>query len=573
MRERLLRGVIYSFLALLAAALSYNQVIRYDYYSRLSNNNAIRILPIEGPRGKIFDRNGVVLVTNRLSFDVAVVYQELKDKAGLVDTLSSTLEIPAAEIKSALESAAKKPYVPVTIVEDIAKEKAFILEEASFNLRGLVIETRALRHYVYGSTGAHLFGYLSEINEEELERLRDYGYRMKDLIGRSGLERYYNTYLTGVDGGLQIEIDSRGRQTRVLGLKEPSSGKNLYLTIDAELQRLSDKLMEGKAGAIIVMNPNTGEVLAITSHPSFDPNIFVKRRASAEKRMIVNDKTGKPLLNRAISGLYPPGSVFKIVTASSALEAGKITNFTPAFCSGSYQLGNAKFDCWKESGHGTQTITDALMNSCNVFFYHTGRATGVDNLESCAKLFGFGRPTGIDLPDETSGLVPGRSWKRLHRKDAWYDGETLNFAIGQGYLLVTPIQILQMISVMANKGSIVKPYIVKRIDTTPVAGSGKKNIGLKESTIRIVREGLYKVINSDTGTGRRARMEGVLVAGKTGTAQNPQGRTHAWFAGFAPYENAKIALVVFLEHGGKGGVEPAEIARTLFEEAKKRGYF
>jgi penicillin-binding protein 2 len=312
--------------------------------------------------------------------------------------------------------------------------------------------------------------------------------------------------------------------------------------------------------------------LALASHPAFDPNIFVKPKTTIERLRLLRDKEGRPLSDRAISGLYAPGSVFKIVTASAALDTGRITPNTRFFCPGSYRLGNAKFDCWKEEGHGSGNIREALMNSCNVFFYNAGHAAGVDFMEAYAKLFGFGKLTGIDLPDEVRGIVPGRIWKRIHRGDNWYEGETLNYTIGQGYLLATPVQVLDMMAVMANKGSLVRPYIVKRIGDIDVSPTRQKYLGLKDETIRTIREGLYSVVNSENGTGKRAKLEGVLIAGKTGTAQNPQGPTHAWFAGYGPISDPKICLVVFLEHGGKGGLSATEIARGIFEEAHLKGY-
>lgn len=556
----------------LMAGLLYTQILRYNFYSRLSKNNVIRIIPIDGPRGTIFDRRGIPLVSNRLSFDVAVVYQELKRQEEFIRLLNDALGIPREKIIESLVKASVKPYAPVTILEDIQKDKAIYLEEASTEMGGVLIETRSRRHYIYEDTASHLFGYLTEITEDELEALEDYGYRAKDLIGRAGVEKYYDKYLTGIDGGMQIQVDNKGRQRKVLGLKEPSSGKDIYLTVDISIQALCDKLLGEKQGAIIVMDPRSGEILALSSHPAFDPNVFVKAGASHERLRLIKDKKGRPLSNRAISGLYAPGSVFKIVVASGALNAKKISPATHYFCNGSYALGNAKFDCWKEEGHGMQDVTDGLMNSCNVFFYNTGRAMGVDNIEASAKSFGFGRPTGIDLPDEVGGLVPGRLWKRLHKKDTWYEGETVNYAIGQGYLLVTPIQVLEMMTVMANRGSLIRPRLVKQVGSTILSNSKPKAIGLKDQVIQKVRQGLFKVVNNEHGTGRRAYVEGVAAAGKTGTAQNPLGRTHAWFAGFAPYDDARLCLVVFLEHGGKGGIEPAEIARGIFAEAKAKGY-
>ena len=572
MRDRVPLTVITALFVLLGVSLFYTQIVRFPYYSRLAKNNSIRIIPIDGPRGNIFDRNGKLLVTSRLSFDVALIYQEINDMARLKAVLKDTLGISQADFSQALERAARRPYAPVTMAEDIEKDKAICLEEASFDISGIVVQTRSKRNYIYGGVGSHVFGYLSEVTEEELEGLKDYGYRMRDLIGRGGIEKYYDVYLKGVDGGTQIEVDSRGRQMRLLGLKEPSSGKDVHLTIDIDLQSVCDKLLGAHKGAVIVINPKTGEVLSLVSHPAFDPNIFVKPNASSARLHLLKDKIGRPMSDRAISGLYAPGSVFKIVTASAALNSKRITPNTHFFCPGSYRLGRAKFDCWKDSGHGSQNVIGGLMNSCNVFFYNIGRATGVDLLETYAKLYGFGKLTAVDLPDEVKGIVPGRAWKRLHRNDTWYEGETLNYAIGQGYLSVTPIQVLDMMAVMANRGSLVKPYLVRRIGSTDIAPAKTKNIGLKDDTIRLVRKGLFEVVNNENGTGKRAKIEGSLVAGKTGTAQNPQGRTHAWFTGFAPYDDPRICIVVFLEHGGKGGMEPAEIAHGILSEAKTKGY-
>ena len=573
MRDRIPVMIVSALFLLLGMNLFYNQVIRYGYYSRLSKNNSVRVIPIDGPRGNIFDRNGAPVVSNRLSFDVTVVYQELKDKQKFVRILGDTLKMPAKDIVRVLDRARARPYMPVTVLEDIDKDKAIMLEEASFDIDGLTIETRSKRNYIYNNIGSHVFGYLSEIKEDELEDLKDYGYRPKDLIGRSGLEKQYESYLRGVDGGTQIEVDSRGREMRVLGVKEPSTGKDLYLTIDIALQSACDKLLGDRKGALCVINPSTGEVLVLASHPSFDPNIFVKPVSSDERVALLRDKVGRPLSNRLISGLYPPGSVFKVVTASAALETGKISPTTRFVCQGSYRLGKAKFDCWKPEGHGSQNLVEGLMNSCDVFFYNTGRAAGVDAIEFYAKLFGFGQLTGIDLPDEVKGLVPGRGWKRYFRNSGWFEGDTVNYSIGQGYLLTTPIQVMDMMGVMANSGSLVRPYLVRRVGDIPVEPGRPKNIGLKPYTVRLIREGLYEVVNNVDGTGKRAKVDGGNVAGKTGTAETPSGRTHAWFAGFAPFRDPKLCVVVFLEHGGKGGLQPAEIAQGVFEEARKKGYF
>ncbi|MEI6863058.1 MAG: penicillin-binding protein 2 [Candidatus Omnitrophota bacterium] len=572
MKDRIITGLISFLFVILLATLFYTQVIRFFYYSQMSKNNSIRIIPIDGPRGKILDRNGQVLVTSRLSFDAAIVYQELGDRERLFRAFRDTLGITDKDIEKALAKSRKKPYAPVAIVEDIDKDKAVALEESSCDIPGLEIATRSKRDYILKNSGAHIFGYISEMTENELLDMKDYGYRSGDLIGRSGVEKYYDSYLRGVDGGTQIEVDNRGKEMRSLGVKEPSSGKDIYLTIDKSIQLACDKLLGEHKGAAIVMDPRTGEILALASHPAFDPNIFVRPDTSQERLDLLRDKVGRPMSDRAISGLYPPGSVFKIVTAAAGLESNRISKNTQFTCNGSYKLGKATFDCWKKEGHGPQNIVGGLKYSCNVFFYSMGRIVGVDIIENYAKMFGFGKLTGIDLPDEVKGIAPGREWKRLYRKAVWYEGETINYAIGQGYLMVTPIQVLNMMAEVANNGTIVHPHIVKRIGDNFIPAQKSKRLDIREGTLKIIKQGLFEVVNGEHGTGARAKSEGVIAAGKTGTAENPLGKTHAWFSGFAPFDDPKICVVVFLEHGGKGGLEPAGIAGGIFKEAKDRGY-
>lgn len=573
MKDRTVPAILSSLFILVISGLFYNQVLRYGYYSNLSKNNSIRIIPIAGPRGNIYDRNEKLLVTSRLSFNVALVARELRDRRAAAQLLNEVLGMTGESIIGAFDKADARPYAPVTVLEDIPKEKAIALEEASLDSDGIVVETVSRRDYINGASGSHVFGYLSEITEDELEVFRDYGYRPKDLIGRDGIEKEHDLYLRGQDGGTQIEVDSRGRQTRVLGLKEPRNGTDIQLTIDESLQEAADKLLGSRRGAVLAMDPGTGEILALASHPAYDPNIFVRPNTSRARLALLDDRIGRPLSNKAISGLYPPGSVFKVVTASAAIELGKITGLTAFICNGSFRLGRTSFDCWKAEGHGVQDVVAAIMNSCNVFFYNAGKIVGVDGMEAYSKAFGFGRPTGIDLPDEVKGVVPGRVWKHSRLKEDWFEGETINYAIGQGYLLVTPIQVLDMIAVMANRGYLVRPHVTRRIGDKVLKWPQGKSLGLSEGAIRVVRQGLLEAINGESGTGKRAKLEGLQVAGKTGTAQTPRGRTHAWFCGFAPFKDPKLCIVVLVEHGGHGGVEPAEIAHGIFEEARRLGYF
>lgn len=571
MRHQVPAIVVAALFAFLVSGLFYTQVIRYGYYAHLSKNNSIRLVPIDGPRGGIYDRNGVPIVTNELAFDAALVYDELRDRGRLAKLLGEVLGMSKREIIDALAAAGVKPYVPVTIAEDIGKDRALVLEEATIDTPGLVIQTRSRRSYPDAHVASHVIGYLSQVTEPELDDLRDYGYRARDLLGRDGLEKYYETYLKGVDGGTQVEVDSRGRQVRVLGVKEPAAGRDLRLTIDLPLQVACDTLLGDRRGAVVAIDPRTGEVLALASHPAYDPGVFIRPDETDQRLSLLCDRAGRPMSNRAISGVYAPGSVFKIVTAAAALESKAIDQGTVFTCGGSYRAGQSAFDCWKAGGHGPQMITEAIMHSCNVFFYNAGRRAGADALETYARAFGYGRATGIDLPDEVKGFVPGRAWKSMAKKEEWYEGDTLNMSIGQGYLLVTPLQVVNMTSVIANGGDLERPFIVKQIGRAEIMPGKPRHLGLRQRTVRLIREGMRDAVNAETGTAKRAKLDGVTVAGKTGTAQNPQGRTHAWFTGFAPYDDPRVAIVVFIEHGGKGGLEPAEIAHGVFEQARKSG--
>jgi penicillin-binding protein 2 len=460
----------------------------------------------------------------------------------------------------------------MVIIEDIERAGAITIEQYVNEYPGLMITTEAKRNYLYGPGCSAITGYIGKISEEELASFKTYGYRMTDLIGRSGLEKQYDAYLRGSYGGMQVEVDSFGRQRDVLDVIEPEKGKDIYLTVDLELQKHCDAVMADRKGCIIAMNPNTGEILALVSKPGYDPNIFLSPKSGKEIVRILNEKSrAYPLLNRAISCAYPPGSVFKLVVASAALESGRFTKTNTLSCSGQFNLSGALFRCWKEEGHGVQNIYEGIKNSCNVFFYQLGLKAGVDNIFSFAKRFGFGSLTNIDLPAEKKGTVPNPQWKRITMREQWYAGDTVNYAIGQGYLLVTPIQVARMISSFANGGYLVRPYLVEKLENVKASHRSIEKIGISDVTIDTVREGIRRVVNDPTGTGMKARLADIVVAGKTGTAQNPLGKSHGWFAGFAPFDNAKISVVVFVEFGGKGGLEASIMARKVIEKAKEIG--
>ncbi len=567
-----MRGKIYptiisiSFL-ILFFDLFYLQIIRWPLYHALSKKNHIRLVPLDGLRGTIYDRNGLPLVENRLSFDVVVLPQEIGDEGKTFARVARVLGTSKENIEAIEKKEYQAPFAPVTIARDIDKEKAFILEEMKQDIPGILVQSKSLRWYRYDERGSHIIGYLSLINREELERLRDYGYTFRDLVGRSGAERIYDRYLKGEGGGMQLEVDAVGRLIKTLGTKLPRKGRDITLTVDAKLQSRVSGLLSGDKGAIVIMDPNNGEILAMSSSPSFDPNLFI----DPNKNEVATDllkSSSRPMINRAINGQYPPGSTFKIIVAAAGLNTKKINENTTFNCTGKFLVGNIEFDCWKEGGHGPQNLREALIHSCNVYFYNLGRKLGPDILAEYAHKFGLGRPTGIDLVSEGKGFVPTVWWKKTAKHENWYEGETVNYSIGQGYLSVTPLQMAEAISIFATEGNIPRPHLIKKLGNSEIIAPKIKTINIPKDEIRIIKGALRQVVDSDTGTGQRARVEGVKLAAKTGTAQNPRGEPHAWFVGYAPADNPRIAFAVLVEHGGKGGVIAADLSKQILEFIK-----
>lgn len=557
---------------LLALNLGRMQIVRSGYYRTLSEKNRIRVVYLEPPRGRIFDRRGELLATNRLSFNCSVVPREAKKRiVKSSEILSKIIPIDAEEIR--MRFMKRKPgfFNSVVIAEDIGQTQAMEIEEMLGALPGFMIETRPQREYPHGDATAHLVGYIGPMTEEEADRLEPYGYRQVDWTGRDGLEESYESYLRGRSGGLQMEVDSRGRYVRALGVKEPLEGKDLTLTVDARLQKVVQKLIGSQKGAVIVMELGEGGILAMNSSPTFDPNLFATAAGRKGVGHYLTDKEA-PMVNRGIRGRYPPGSIFKIVTAMAALGRHKISALTSFNCPGYLIVGGNRFHCWTQTGHGSLILAQAFEHSCDVYFYNVGLLAGIDAIDEKAREFGFSKPTGIDLPGEKEGFVPSRGWKRKVRQQGWFDGDTANIAIGQGYLQVTPIQALVMIAATAMNGEIFKPHVVDKIEGEKIANRHTQSMTEPARHWRSIKEGLDQVINSDAGTGRLARQPTVRVAGKTGTAQSGQDKTHAWFVGYAPEENPKIALVVFLENGGRGGVSAATLAGAIFKWLKEAAY-
>ncbi len=571
MNINFIRKILIILFIILAFYLFYMQCIRGGYYLELAKMNRIRLVPLSGPRGNIYDRNGKLLAGNRLAFDCVVIPQEFRPDYKALEAVGRLLNKPARALEEDIRERSVAPFVPVVIESDIVKDMAIAISEKSLDLPGLLIQTRSVRYYPYKNIGSHVIGYLGKVNEDELYTLSDYGYKAMDYVGRGGLELSYDSYLKGEEGGIQAEVDSRGRELKQLGIKEPEKGRDITTTIDLELEAHIDSLMEGHKGAAIVMDSVTGELLALVSKPDFDPNAFV---SAVDPDFISNllRRSDCPLLDRAVSAACPPGSVFKLVTASAALDMKRMTPHDQLNCPGFYMLGKWRFACWKEGGHGTEVMIDGIKNSCNVFFYQVGRKVGADGLATYASRYGFGRNTGIDLPYETSGTVPTRAWKMYRMRQGWFEGDTVNYAIGQGYLVVTPLQILRMANAVGTEGVLVRPFLVKKIDDLDARGPERKRLDISKETFKVIKEGMKKAVCEPGGTARAAGAEGLTVAGKTGTAEAGPKGTHAWFTGFSPADEPKYSVVVFLEYGGKGGDKPAKIASSIFAKLKELNY-
>ncbi len=509
MRARIYSTIVSVLFLLMLFGIFYLQILRWPLYHNLSRKNHIRLIPFQGLRGTIYDRNGLAIVENRLSFDVVIIPQEVESADKTYGRLARFLGIPQGRIESIVKKGYLAPFAPIVIASDVNKDTAFTLEEMKQELPGVLVQSKALRWYVYGERTAHLIGYLSLINSEELERLRDYGYSMSDLVGRSGVERLYDGYLRGKDGGMQVEVDATGRLVKVLGNKNPTKGRDITLTVDAKLQAYVADCIMGYRGAVVVMDPNNGDIFALASSPMFDSNIFV----DPNKNDIAVDLVragSRPLLNRAINGQYPPGSTFKLIVAAAALETKKITPHTTFVCDGKFELGNAEFDCWKEGGHGPQDLDQAIVHSCNVYFYNVGRKVGPDVIAEYAQRFGLGKITDIDLVGESAGLVPSPAWKRAKKNEKWFEGETVNFAIWQGYLLVTPLQMVEAVSVFANEGSLPRPHLIKKIGESEVSVPKPRAINVSKKNLDIIKSAMRQVVDSDEGTARGQGSKGLV---------------------------------------------------------------
>ncbi len=585
-RQRLIRvmyGVAAAF-CLLFVRLFYLQVIQGEELRRLSANNSVRLEHTDPSRGLIFDRDGKTLVDNRPSFDLSIILKDARPVDGTIEELAGVINVPASELMLKINRSKRvAAYKPILLKQDFGRDALAAVEVRKFDLPGVVVGVRPLRHSLSKQSAAHLIGYLSEINAGELKSGKYPGTKRGDFIGKFGVEKAFESFLKGKRGGRQVEVNATGQVVEVLKTVDAQPGHNIYLTIDQMLQKRTEALLKGRAGAAVAMDPATGHILAMASSPSFDQNDFVSGM-SHEKWSALISNPFRPMENKAIQAEYPPASAYKIVTAMAGLEEGVIDEKTSFHCPGYYKYGDRVFRCWKKEGHGAVNVVQALIVSCDVFFYQVGQKLGADRLAWYAKASGLGSITGINLDQEAEGLIPTTAWKKERTGIAWQGGETLSVAIGQGYDLVTPIQLLVLTSAIANGGAIYKPLILKMIKTTEgkivvqAQSQVKGKLPAGSQTLELIKKGLWGVVNGKRGTARGARIRGIDISGKTGTVQivgrkddeetseteTPDHlKAHAWFVAYAPSVDPQIAVAVIIEHGESGSKAAAPIAREM----------
>jgi penicillin-binding protein 2 len=556
--------------------LFYLQILNYPYYRGLSDTNSLRLIPERAPRGIITDRNGVVLATNIPTYSLFLVPADLKTYEQTLIRLSQILGEPLDDLEALVESRRRtRKFEPIRLQSHLNEDLIATIEENRVHLPGVYLQMEPERYYPHGELASHILGHIGEISEDDLARLKDNGYLVGDWIGKKGVERTYDKILRGENGGVQVEVDASGVQRRTLAYKNPVQGQTLVLSIDLKIQKLAEDLMGDQVGSVIVTNPQTGEILALVSKPNFDPNAFVSGISFKDWNALLKDKTD-PLENRAIQGQYPPGSIFKLITTLAALEDQVIgLDMKKVFlCRGIYWYTVWPYRCWRISGHGWCNLERAIVESCDIFFYQLGLQVKVDKIYRMAREFGLGSKTHIDLDSEVPGLIPNPRWKESTQHMPWFPGDTIHMSIGQGYLLTTPLQMLDATCGYAMNGAIYRPHLMYKVvdpntertifEKTPeLLGQAE----VDQKYLDFIRSAMEKVISSDNGTGKKARIKGIRIAGKTGTSENPHGDNHAWFTAYAPVEDPKVAVIVLVENGGEGGVVSAPIAKRLMELA------
>jgi len=555
-----------------------------------SEQNRVRKISLADYRGDIKDRLGNIIANVRPSFSLYVTPEDADNLSESLEFLSGLIEINKDKLTNDIRRSPS--FKNVLIKRDISRREVAYIEENKMLLPGIRIKVEPIRNYEHKNFASHVLGYLGEVSKGELKASKFGRYEPGDMVGKNGLEKIYESQLRGKKGFKEVEVDVSGRELKALRKLSPKTGNSLVLTLDSRVQGKLETLMDevlgenSAEGSAVMMNVQSGEIIAMVSKPSFDPNSFAAGISKKKWSSLVIDEKN-PLQNRTIDGQYPPASTYKVVAAYAALSEKIIKPESTIFCPGHFRLGKRNYRCWKKKGHGNMNLHDALVQSCDVYFYTIGHRLGINNLAKYATKIGLGELTGIELKGEKSGLVPSKQWKKKIKNEPWYPGETISASIGQGYNLVTPLQSARMISTIASGGLLVRPYLIKKIEDS----DGKliqeffpeviKNIEIDPEVLKHLKEGLRGVVYEAQGTGHRARLKNVIVSGKTGTAQvvgmkpsdeiDPEEeipysfRDHAWFVAFAPYEKPEVAVSVIIEHGGHGGSIAAPIAGKILK--------
>jgi penicillin-binding protein 2 len=577
------RVAVGAVLSMLAVAYWFIQIVRGDYYFSLSENNRIRAVKVTAPRGYVLDRNGAVLVENEPAYTLHLYRREARNLEASIDFIVNLLELDREQVTSRVERGRRAPeFVPIPIAENLGIEEVAKVEARAIDHPEFAITVSQRRLYKHGGAASHALGYLAEATPEQIKGSSGI-YQVGDWIGQKGIEGAYQRLLAGANGERRVIVDSHGREVAEANRLEARPGQNLFLTIDLKLQTVAEDYFRDKVGAAVAMDPRTGEILALVSSPTYDPNWFTRRVTSAEWTGLI-ENPDRPLQNRTVQNMYSPGSVFKVFVAYGALAKGLVDPAARIFCPGHATFYGREFRCHKKGGHGWVDLRRAIQVSCDVYFYNLGRQLGIDRISEIASSFGFGEPTGVDLAFEKSGLVPSEEWARVKRGARWYPGETISVSIGQGPLLVTALQVARAMAGLLEGGRLPTPHLFYA-SQDPRSGEQlrykaefRQGIPITPEKLAIVKNGMWAVVNEPGGTAFGSRVEGVEMGGKTGTVQVVGRETtikagadrsrlqdHAWFAGFGPVDDPTLVVVVFVEHGGHGNLAAAPLAKALVE--------
>lgn len=565
-------------LSLIGTRLFYLQVLKGGEYRDLADDNRISMRPIPAPRGRIFDCHGNVLVDNRPNFQLMVIPEIAKEMRPLLARLHPLLELTDKEIETILrQTRRQRAFLPLMIKSHLTWEEVSRVEARIHTFPGTTLQAQSMRHYPYGNSSAHVLGYLAEVSESDKKLHPDV--RPGVLVGKGGIELIHEKHLRGTEGVRELEVNAYGREVRSLRATPPQAGNDLTLTIDIDLQQEAENALGDRSGAVVAIDPRNGEVLVAVSMPSFDPNQFIRGIEGKQWQAWMKDPM-KPLLNKFLRGQYPPGSTFKMITALAALAKGKVTPTTSFFCPGFREVYGHRYHCWKKGGHGSVAMVQGIAQSCDTYFYHLAERLDIDDINEMAHAMGLGELTGIDLDHEKPGLIPSKAWKKSTLRQPWYPGESLVNAIGQGYVLVTPLQMARMAAAFANGGILHRPKLSRLGEFPEAEIIGEAHVNPQH--LAVVREGMFQVLHGERGTAKMQKLAGgILAAGKTGTAQvisqrrevggkviNSKDRRykdHALFICYAPFDAPEIAISVVVEHGGHGGSDAAPVAKRVLD--------